>query len=102
MQKNASYFLRYFSQPQGLQTTESLLIFKGSFLYPYLTNPPIFGNALIEILAHFRPNSKGLVDASELKPFFEALVEIRDCGFSAPASGEATPSYSIVLATLLS
>ncbi|KAL5269966.1 hypothetical protein ACHWQZ_G003442 [Mnemiopsis leidyi] len=91
--KRTEALRRYFSQPQGLQTAESLVIFQSSFLYPYLTNPPIFGNALIEILAHFRPNSKGLVDASELKPFFEALIEIRDYGFSSSGSGESTSCY---------
>ena len=86
---------RYFSQPPGLHTSESLTIFQSSFLYPYLTNPPIFGNALIDIVAHFRPNSKGLVDVTELKPFFEALVEIRDCGMAAP--GSSSSCYSNLL-----
>ena len=57
---NKNVNLRYFSQPFGLTVglRDGLAVHKDTFLYPYLTNPPISGNALLEILAHFRPNSR--------------------------------------------
>ena len=79
----ADLCFRCFSTPEGIingATPENLAIYKQNFLYPYLTNPPVYGNGLLEILAHFKPNNKGLIDATELKPFLRALNDLQDCG----------------------
>ena len=74
--KRTAALKRSFSNPIfSLHTHTTLSSYKLHFLYPYLTNTPIQGNSLQEILTHYRPNIKGFIDATELKPFYEALAD---------------------------
>ena len=81
--KRTAALMRSFSNPLfSLFNTPSLPSYEINFLYPYLTNTPIQGNALQEILVHFRPNAKGIINATELRPFYEFLPDVQE--------GEAT------------